>query len=259
MAPAQLILDLVLGTATGALSLTLAVLFLIRGLHRIYPVFFCYWLLDALISTVPYLPLTIVGANRIEVAYQVIEWVFYFLLVLELVDRILSDHPGLAMLGRRVIQVVMVAATVAAIYTLKFDIAAQLTLPGNLRLLFQADRAVSACLLIFIVLINFFLWTFPVRLSRNTRAYCWGFTLFFLVTSIAPFFINTMAPSFLDDANKIHLTGVFLCQLIWLITVSQSGVERKPPFPRGWSLAEQQKVLSTLNAFEEQISGTHGR
>ena len=109
------------------------------------------------------------------------------------------------------------------------------------------------------VLINFFLWTFPVRLSRNTRAYCWGFTLFFLVTSIAPFFINTMAPSFLDDANKIHLTGVFLCQVIWLITVTQSGVDRKTPFSRSWSPAEQQRVLSTLNAFEQQISRTQGR
>ncbi len=259
MAPAQLFVDLALDTATGVLSILLVILFLVRGLHRVYPVFFCYWVLDALISAVMFLPVSLVVAQRIRSGYQVVEWIFYFLLVLELVDRVLADHPGLARLGRRVIQFVMVAAAVAAVYTLKFEMAVQFTLPENLRLLFQAERAVSACLLIFMILINAFLWTFPVRLSRNTRAYCLGFTLFFLVTSVAPFFINTMAPNFLDDANKVHLSGVFLCQVIWLAAISKSGVERTPAFARSWPAAKQQQVLATLDAFEEQISGSRGR
>ena len=259
MAPAQLIVDLALSTATGILSVLLALLFVVRGLHRLYPVFFSYWIFDALQSLLPFLPFKMETFARFHVACQILQWFFYFLLVLELMDRILSDHPGLARLGRRVIQVVMIAAAAGAVYTLKFDPAAQLTIGPNLRLLFQAERAEAACLLIFMLLVNFFLWTFPVRLSRNTRAYCWGFTLFFLVTAIAPFFVNPMAPSFLEDANKIHLTGYFLCQAIWLVAVTKAGVERTPAFPRSWSPDEQRKALATLDAFEQQISRTRGR
>ena len=259
MAPAQFIVDLSLGTATGALSALLVILFAARGLHRFYPVFFCFWIFDVLQSLLVFLAVRIETLGRIEVGVLIIQWVFYFLLVLELVDRILSDHPGIARLGRRVLQVVMIAAAAVAVYSLKFDSAAQSTIGENLRLLLQAERVVAACLLILLLLINLFLWFFPVRLNRNTKAYCWGFTLFFLAKSIAPYLINSRGLSFIEQANMIHLVAVLACQVMWLFAITKSGVERTPIYPRQWTPAQQRKVLSTLDAFEQQISGTRGR
>ena len=258
MAPAQVIVDLSLGTATGVLSALLVVLFVVRGLHRFYPVFFGFWIFDVLQSLLVFLAVKRETLGRIEAGVLIIQWVFYFLLVLELVDRILSDHPGIARLGRRVLQVAMIVATAVAVYSLKLDSTSQSTIADNLRLLLQAERVVAACLLMILLLINLFLWYFPVRLNRNTKAYCWGFTLFFLAKAIAPYLLTSRGLSFVEQADMIHLSAVLVCQMMWLFAITRKGVECTPAFPRDWSLVEQQKVLSTLDALEQQISRTRG-
>ena len=244
---------------TGALSATLAILFVVRGLHRRYPIFFCYWVFDVIQSTFLYLPGSPRLIHEIQIGAWMIQWVFYFLLVLELVDRILSDHPGIARLGHRLFQALMVAAVLCSLYTLRLDPAANPTVNQTLRLLLQVERVVAGCLLIFLLLIILFLWYFPVRLNRNTKAYCWGFTLLFLVKSIVPYFLNSFGLDFLRLANSIHMGGIFLCQSTWLVSITQRGVDRTPAFDRHWTPGEQQKVLSTLDAFERNISRTRDR
>ena len=46
MAPALLFDDLNLALASGAFSASLVVLFMVRGIHRTYPVFFCFCIFD---------------------------------------------------------------------------------------------------------------------------------------------------------------------------------------------------------------------
>jgi len=259
IAPAQLLVDFSLELATDLLSALLIVLLVVRRLHRIYPVFFFYWICDASVTAILYFPLRLETVSRIRVGWLLVQWVLYFLLVLELVDRILEDHPGLARIGRRVVQFVMLAAAAAAVYSLRFDSTPHSPINEKVRLLLESERAVAACLLLFLLTIILFLWRFPVRLSRNTKAYLWGFTVFFLVKTLAPFLINSRGSDFFETADTIHMTGVLLCQVMWLLAVTRTGVETTPAFPRNWSIVDQRKALSTLDSFEQQISRTRGR
>lgn len=259
MAATQFMDDLTLKLGSGVLSVILVVVFAARGIHRLYPAFFCYCIFDVVMTITPFLPGKFNTISTIHSGLWMLQWPFYFLLVLELIDRILSDHRGLSSLGKRAVQVMMVAATSIALLSLKLDSNAATNVEGRLHLFFQTERVIAACLLVFLVLINLFLWYFPVRLSRNTKAYCWGFTLFFLVKAIAPVLVNWSGLSALEKADQIHLGGMFLCELAWILAITKRGAERTPAFPRQWTAEEQEKVLSTLTTFEQQISRTRGR
>lgn len=259
MPTAQLFVDFSLEWATTILSALLVALFAVRGLYRLYPVFFCYWVCDALITVIVRSPVHLKTISRIQGAWLLIQWVLYFLLVLELVDRILEDHPGLARIGRRAVQIAMLAAGAAAIYSVRFDQSPQSPINYKAGLLIELERVVTACLLLFILTIILFLWHFPVRLSRNTKAYLWGFSLFFLVNTLAPYLLHSRGGAFFGTADTIHMGGVFLCQVIWLFAITKQGAEHTPAFSRSWSAADQSNILSTLDSFEQQISRTRGR
>jgi len=245
--------------ATTVLSFLLVLFFLYTGLYKSYPIFFIYWIFDLLIFSLPLLIPDFPTAMTVQAICFVIRCFLYFLLVSELMGRIFEDHPGLAKLGRRAVHAVMVIAAGAAIYTLRFDSNAPKLLGEQLHLLLQMERVVPGCLLLFLIIIVSVLWFFPVRLSRNTKAYCFGFAAFFLVKAIAPFLINTRGLDAIGPASTVHLIGVLACQIMWLFAISKRGVQTSPAFPRSWTPDEQQRILGTLSAFEQQISRTRGR
>jgi hypothetical protein len=255
MPSAQFFFDLTLPDASSLLSAIVVVYFLASGLYKTYPIFFAYWVFDLLLSA---LPLLIADFPTLMTALAIgfiIRCFLYFLLVSELVDRVLTDHPGL---GRRVVHGVMVVAAGTAIYTLRFDPAAPVSISERLQLLLQMERLVAGCLLVFLLIIVAFLWYFPVRMNRNTKAYCFGFTAFFLVKAIAPFVLSLRGLDSSDLANRIHLIGELACQAMWLFAITRSGAASTPAFPRGWTLDEQKRILGTLNSFEQQISRSRG-
>lgn len=253
-AAAQIFVEFSLEWATDVLSVLLIALLALRRLIHVYPVFFSYWVLDATISGILLFPMRLEVWSRIRVGWFLVQWVLYFLLVLELVDRILADHPGLARIGRRTVQIVMIVAAAIAVYSLRLNLAPKSPINARVQLLLESERVVTACLLLFLLTIILFLWHFPVRLSRNTKAYLWGFTLFFLVKTLAPFLLNSRGGDFFETANTIHMSGVLLCQVMWMFTITSKGAECTPAFPRSWSMVDQRKVLSTLDAFDQQIS-----
>jgi hypothetical protein len=251
--------DMSLSDCTEVLSVLLILLFLVRGLYKTYPIFFAYWIFDALMFGLPLLFNDFDASVTAELIAMMFRWVLYFLLVIELVDRILADHPGIALLGRRVVQVVMIVAVAAAIWTLQFDSARISTVGNRLHWVLQAERVVTGCLLVFLLAIMAFLWFFPVRLNRNTKAYCFGFTAFFLAGAVGPFLINTGGTDAIERANLVHVGGVLLCQVMWLFAITRRGAEVSLAFPRRWTALEQQKALATLGAFEKQIFRGRGR
>lgn len=259
MRSAQVLSEFSLSDCTVVLSALLVLLFLCRGLYRTYPVFFLYWVLDLVLSALPLLPVDFPTQMSIENGFFMVRWVFYFLLVIELIDRILEDHPGIAKLGRRAVQVMMVLAVGAAIYTLRFDATPHGTVGGRVHIMYQLERVVAACLLVFLLATIAFLWFFPVRLNRNTKAYLFGFTSFFLVKALAPLLINTKGMDFIDQANRIHLGGVLVCQLVWLFAITQRGAEATIAFSRRWTVDEQQKALAALGSLDREISRSSGR
>jgi hypothetical protein len=247
-----------LSDCTEVLSVLLILLFAFRGLYRTYPVFFAYWIFDALMFGLPLLFDDFDRLMTAQLIAMMIRWVLYFLLVIELVDRILGDHPGIALLGRRVVQVAMAVAVAGAIWTLQFDSARISTIGTRLHRVLQAERVVTGCLLVFLLAIMAFLWFFPVRLNRNTKAYCFGFTAFFLAGAVGPFLINTGGADAIERANLVHVGGVLLCQVMWLFAITRRGAEVSPAFPRRWTLLEQQKALATLGALEKELFRSRG-
>lgn len=241
------------------LSALLAAHFLWQKLYRLYPLFFTYWIVD--LAATLLLPM-VSPPQRFFLAFKVFwicRWVLYFLIVMELTDRILTDHPALARLGKRGAQLGMALATLGAVLTLPWDATAHVSVDDQLHLLYQLERIVSGALLLFLAVLCCLFWYFPIRLTRNAKLYCLGFAVYFLVRFASMLLLNTRGLDFHDVATISSLGALSLCQLFWMATLRQTGETRALAFVRHWNPQQQQQALATLQAVERQISSTHPR
>jgi hypothetical protein len=227
----------------------------VKGLHTQYPAFFGYWAFDAVGGI-----LLLVWASPRSKLYlyswlslTVVRWVLEYLVVMELVDRIFSDHPGIARVGGRVVQASLAVSFVLSACIMYYDWPAKKGL-SVFYLSFEADRVVSGFILFFVLMLSVLLWRLPVWLSRNAELYCFGFTLYFLFKMIPFLVVNLRGPDVLDTWNYVLIGGVSLCQIMWITTLTSRGFERSPAFIRSWTSDEQQRLLSVLNGFSKQLS-----
>lgn len=106
-------------------------------------------------------------------------WALAFGVVLELCRLILEDYPGIASVGRKAVSVCMgLALVIAAVYA----VPALRTTNGKfpvLRIFYIAERSAVLSLLLFLVLIQLFLFRYKVQLSPNRMIYATGYALYF--------------------------------------------------------------------------------
>lgn len=108
-------------------------------------------------------------------------WLLAYFVVLELYRLILEDYPGILSIGRKGVTWCMVLAVATA---------AALAVTGSLhsqssyrfvRVFLAVERSAVLGLLVFLVLIQIFLFRYHLRLSRNRMIYSIGYAAYFAI------------------------------------------------------------------------------
>jgi len=176
------ILQMAIAAAGGLTAFRL----LHTGLHRRYPVLFCYMMFIAIYDLTPILvDTTKTTYFWIWIWCQPIQWILDILVVHELCRVILEKHPGLVTLGRWGMYAGVVVAALLSYLSMLPHIHS--TMPARSQLLaywVAAGRSVTFALAIFLILMLFALSRYPVHLSRNVILNAVLFTLVFLSDSL---------------------------------------------------------------------------
>jgi hypothetical protein len=106
-------------------------------------------------------------------------WILAYFVVLELYRLILEDYPGIASAGRKAVTWCL---GLALIVSFAYAIPELRTSQGRfpvLRVYYVAERSTVLALLLFLVLIQLFLFRYHLRLSSNRIVYATGYALYF--------------------------------------------------------------------------------
>ncbi|MGA2712433.1 MAG: hypothetical protein ABSG41_04935 [Bryobacteraceae bacterium] len=105
-------------------------------------------------------------------------WVVAYLVVLELYRLTLEEYPGIASVGRKAVTWCMgLAIAISAVYAIP-DLRT-ISASHILRIYVIVERSIVLGLLLFLVLIQLFLFHYKLPLSRNRIVYATGYALYF--------------------------------------------------------------------------------
>src|SRR3954470_24239444 len=114
-------------------------------------------------------------------ATQPIVWTLYVLMMLELFQLVLRNHPGIASLGRKALTISLTASAFVSGLTLLIDLQqpnAESAILFNFMLL---ERLVLTSLLVLVLCLTAFLAYFPVPLTHNARIHACVLAAYFAV------------------------------------------------------------------------------
>ncbi len=106
-------------------------------------------------------------------------WILAYLVVLELYGLILEDYPGISSAGRKAVKYSMaLAVLISAIYAIP-DLRNTNGPFPIIRIYAVVERSTVLGLLLFLALIQLFLFHYRLRLSRNRMVYATGYAVYF--------------------------------------------------------------------------------
>jgi hypothetical protein len=154
-----------------------------QGLVRQYR-FLAAFLAVALVQALIFLPLA-PASTAYAWAYFItspVLWILYFFVVLELYRLILEDYPGISSaVGKGVTWSMALAVVLALLSALPGLNTGSRQFPA-LRMFLAVERSVALGLLLFLVLMQAFLFRYRLRLPRNRLIYATGYALYFGIT-----------------------------------------------------------------------------
>jgi hypothetical protein len=250
-------------------SLLTAVKIYRSGLYRRYRVFFAYFLFRAPIATYPLL----VNIKSpvyfyIWVFTTPLVWMFYIWVVLELCRLILERHRGFyslwkwAMYAGMAISVTLSAVSVLAKFKASVHTQRSLSLNNSiLRYFYAADRGVTFCLAIFLLLMLLLISRYPVRLSRNVVLHTTLYTIFFLSNTLVVILSSVFGMHLFTTVDTALMGVSALCVLAWLVFLTPKGEETRVNIPH-FAPENERRILyhlDTLNSSLLKVSSQKSR
>ncbi|MGD0299290.1 MAG: hypothetical protein ABSE86_19465 [Bryobacteraceae bacterium] len=246
----QLPLDqLVLVVAQAALLVALLARLWSAGLHRVYPYFFGYLLVELVRTLVgSFIPFQGRAYRHFWVASEGIVACCYALIVVELYRVVLRDLPGIASISRRYITATVAVATAGSLLLLRLE-----ETPENYVSKFLViERAIVFSLVLFILLVSVFLAYYPIPLNRNVVIYSIGYAVYFLTKATA-LFIRTLGHYVSRQTSTLMLLVSSACLLFWVITLNRQGELRTVVIGHKWKREDETQLLSKLKAINATL------
>ena len=240
-------------------SLITAVKLYRSGLYRRYRVFFAYF-----VFRVPHgaIPLLVDIKSPIYffswVFTEPLVWMFYVWVVLELCRLVLERHRGLYTLGKWAMSVGMAISVALSVFTVlaNFQSApAQRSRSLHTSIIwyfYAADRGVTFCLAIFLLLMLLLLSRYPVRLSRNVVLHTTLYTLFFLSNTLVVILSRVFGLHLFTTVDTALMGVSALCILAWLIFLTPKGEEVRVNIPH-FAPENERRVLYHLDALNSTL------
>lgn len=239
----------VLLSAEIAALIALCLRMWLNGLHRLYPSFFVYLVLELLQASIPILvPVDSLLYRNLFVASQALIVAYYALIVLELYSVVLHNLHGLANTARRYIKITIAASSLLSLVPLVFERTPN-TLTGYL---FLIERPILSALLLLVLLISAFLVYYPVPLGRNVLAYLAGYAVYFL-TICTMAFINNLGYFWNRQKGNIDMGTALICLVFWLFALSRQGEKKMVIVGHQWSPGDEQRLMAQLEAINASL------
>ena len=182
---------------------------------------------------------------------QPILWVMYYLVVLELFRLVLEDYPAIAGAGRLLLRYGLPAAIVVAL------LATFLLERGGesgplLRAYISIEQAVDIGLFLLLLLIEFLLLYYPLRLNRNARMYCLVYPVYFGVKVATFMQLSNFEEGNVKVGDIALLASNCFCLLVWVFTLGRSG-EVAPERAARWKPGESERLRDQLASINELL------
>jgi hypothetical protein len=220
-----------------------------NGLHKIYPFFFSYLVLEFLQALLPVLvPLQSRLYRDLYVVSEGLIVAFYAFVVLELYSVILRDLEGIASVARRYIKITLAFAVLLSLLPLGIEKPTS-TLTGYL---FIFERPILSSLIVFVLLISGFLVYYPIPLGRNVIVYLAGYALYFLTIATTAF-INNLGYFWNRQKGNIDMGVSVACLVFWLLALSREGEKKRVVVGHQWNPGDEQRLLTQLEAINASL------
>jgi hypothetical protein len=206
-------------------SLLLAVKLYRTGFYSRYRIFFCYFIFRVLNGIWPLcLSVHSEAYLRLWVVSEPLIWMFYVGVVLELYRLVLERHKGLYTMGRWALYFGMALSVGLSVLSLFLRIK-----PAQrsriLPYIVPADRGVTLCLAIFLLLMLFLLSRYPVQLSRNVILHATLYTTFFLSNTLGVILFSVFGIGLYNSISTGLMVVSCACVYSWLFFLSPKGEE----------------------------------
>lgn len=224
-----------------------------RLYHR-YSLFFVYFIFRIFNLSVSY-----VADTRSEfyawywLCVQPVTWIFYVLVVHELVGLSLEKYAGIRTLGRWFMYVAIGISAIVSLISLLPKITPATPLrTQTLWYVFGVDRGITFSLVVFLLLFLVFLSRYPVPLGRNVIVHAGLYTVFFLSSTITVL-MRSLFGKKVDIAVDCTLVGFAgLCMFAWFFLLSPKGEEVKVSIPH-FSPEQEERILYKLDALNATL------
>jgi len=224
-----------------------------QDLRKGYPFFFWY-VTFRLLRAVVLLPFP---TNRTIYGYlfiptELVLWVFYVLVVLELYRLVLRDFKGIATLGRWVVLGALSLSVLLSLLSLAPDLSSRQAYP-ILQAVFVMGRAICSSLAIFLLLITAFLVFYPVPLSRNVIVHTVVYAVYFLSLTMTYFVRNVAGPDVVLPLNIVLQAVTVLTLLAWIVLLSPAGEQVVISVRPRWAPEEEQRLVRNLDSINAAL------
>jgi hypothetical protein len=224
------------------------------GLYRRYRVFFWYFLFRVPNGIWPLVfPIKSALYFWLYVITDPLNWIFYILVVRELVGLVLEKYKGLYTLGRWAMYFSLAVSVTLSILSLlpRFTPTTPQRSKG-IPLLLATDRGVTFSLAIFLVLMVFFVSRYPVSLGRNVVVHTVLYTTFFLSNTLSGLLKSVFGLRQYALADTALMGVAAACVFAWFFLLSPQGEEVQVNLP-SYGPESEKRILLHLDALNRTL------
>jgi hypothetical protein len=224
------------------------------GLYRRYRVFFWYFVFRVPNGIWPLVfPTRSAQYFWLYVITLPLDWVFYILVVRELVGLVLAEYKGLYTLGRWAMYfslAVSVTLSIVSLLVPRFTTTPQRS--RGIYLFIATDRGVTFCLAVFLVLMLFLVSRYPVSLGRNVVVHTALYTIFFLSNTLSGLLKSVFGVRLYAAADTGLMGVAAACVFAWFFLLSPSGEEIHVHLP-SYGPESEKRILLQLDSLNRTL------
>jgi hypothetical protein len=184
---------------------------------------------------------------------QPVEWVLYIAVSYGLMQRLLSHHPGIYSVSKKVLLGCFTLALIVSVCSARLEYGSSTieNLPVNVGLIIE--RAVcTGALLVLVLSLAYLLW-FPVEVARNVAFLSAGLVIYFASETALLLARNIWSPQSLRLVSTVLILISTVCLITWAFLLNSAG-ERSMVRPgHSWSPDDQQRLLTQLDALNSVL------
>lgn len=187
---------------------------------------------------------------------EVVSWIIYVVLVLELYSAIFHQFPALASFGRKLFQIaigVSVLVGLGGMFLFSSHPSQFPLLDGVL----LTRRVVMTSLLIFLICLLFSLSWFRIRLKPNTIVHTVIFFIYFLAKAGFVLVLQVLGFNVLTFLNLVLLGISNLSILAWAIFLTQRGESTEVIVGHNWNPEKGKRLAEQLAALNSSLARTN--